>query len=756
MKDDFYKSVMKEAPIGYACHRIIFEKSGTPYDYEYVDVNSSFEKLIGLRAEELIGRRFTEIFPRINELKLDYVQVFGDIAIHGGEKEIELYSDLRGRWYRIKVFSPEKNYFITFIQDTSKENEQTDELKNLAEVCEKTEFKYKSIAEEKDVWQKRLHEIANVLKLENDQQFQRIIENLPFSLNIINLDGVILYANSKCLELYEIDKSAIGTKTALQHWVDGAKQEAWIETLEKNGVINDFEMHLKTLNGKEFWSIGSGILIQYQSQSCVLTTQLDITERKRMESALKISEEKYRLLTEYSSDVIWVLNLARNRYIYVSPSIYYLTGYTPEEALEMTPDDILTQESLILVREKIKHDLTEFIPNPDNQKSYITEIRQKCKNGEVIWVEISSKFRFNEAGEIEIVGASRNVEERKRAEREVLYLSYHDQLTGLFNRRFHDEELKRMNIQRNMPLTLIVADVNGLKLTNDAFGHFAGDELLQRFSSILNKELRSEDVAARIGGDEFTVLLPKMDSVGAEKIVSKIKASIGNERTDHSRLSVSFGWATKETVSDDFDTLFMQAEDHMYHRKLLESARMKNETIHLAIRKLFERNSSEQQHSERVGKLCKEIGQAMELPKSALQELELLGRLHDIGKIGVPEEILNKRGKLNETEWLEIKRHPEIGYQILRSADQYVAIAESVLSHHERMDGTGYPRNLKSLEIPLPARILSIAEAYDSMIHSELYNSSTDQVNVIKELMANSGTQFDGEIVKTFIEKVLN
>jgi HD-GYP domain-containing protein (c-di-GMP phosphodiesterase class II) len=173
------------------------------------------------------------------------------------------------------------------------------------------------------------------------------------------------------------------------------------------------------------------------------------------------------------------------------------------------------------------------------------------------------------------------------------------------------------------------------------------------------------------------------------------------------------------------------------------------------MRKLFQKNNAEQPHSERVGKLCREIGKAMNLPENDLWELELLGRMHDIGKIGIQEEIINKLESLNETEWLEIKRHAEVGYQILRSADEYVHIAESVLAHHERADGKGYPRNLKLEDIPLPARILAVAEAYDVMMHGSLYKDSFHEADAVKELKDYSGTQFDSEIVKIFIEDVL-
>ncbi|MDD3169901.1 MAG: diguanylate cyclase [Eubacteriales bacterium] len=754
MKRDFYKSALKEAPIGYAFHRIICDENGEAYDYEYIDVNSSFSDFAGLEERSLIGHRFSECFPQLFELRREWIQLLGDIAVNGGIKEAEQYSEFLERWYRIKIFSPEKYYFIVYVLDTSRENEQSDELKSLVEIFEETEFKYRSISEEKDIWDRRLHEIADVLKLENDLQFQRIIESLPFSVTIVSLDGMLLYGNTKCLALYEMEENFIGTSSR-RFWADKEKLELWEQSLKSNNVVNDFEMHLQTTTGKELWAIGSGIIINYHDQEAILSTQIDITERKRIESALKISEEKYRLLTEFTSDVIWILNIKQKRFTYLSPSIYYLTGYTPEEAVQMSLENSITPESAMIVGEAIERDLHEFLENPGHPKSYRLEIRQNCKNGDIIWVEVSSKYRFNEEGDVEIVGVSRNIEERKKAEREVLYLSYHDQLTGLYNRRFYAEELQRMNFRHNLPITLVIADINGLKMTNDAFGHYAGDELLKKFTSILNKTLRPEDMAARIGGDEFVLLLPQTDSVSAERIVNQIKAGIRHSKSENAVLSVSFGWVVKEGIEDDFDLLFIQAEDNMYHTKLVESTDMKNETIRLAMRKLYQKNPAEQHHSKRVGKLCRAIGAAMGLTEGELLELELLGRMHDIGKIGVQGEILNKMTRLNETEWLEIKRHPEVGYQILRSADEYVQIAESVLSHHERMDGKGYPRSLKREDIPLQARILAVAEAYDVMRNGDLYKVPIGEAEARKELAAHSGIQFDSEIVAVFIERVL-
>ena len=351
---------------------------------------------------------------------------------------------------------------------------------------------------------------------------------------------------------------------------------------------------------------------------------------------------------------------------------------------------------------------------------------------------------------------ARDISERKQMEHKLEYLSYHDQLTGLYNRRFFEEELSRLDVERSLPLTIIMADVNGLKLVNDSFGHAIGDELLKKVVEVIIKGCRTEDIVARLAGDEFVILLPKTDIYEAEQIVKRIKALASKEKVGSVDISISFGYETKNDKEEKIQDILKKAEDHMYKKKLFESPSMRGKTISAIISTLNEKNKREEQHSHRVSILCESMGKALGLPEDEIKELKTVGLLHDIGKIAIEENILNKQGKLTDEEWEEIKRHPEIGYRILSTVNDMSEMAEYVLAHHERLNGMGYPKGLKGEEIPLQSRIITIADSYDAMISERSYRNALPEEVAIEELKINAGIQFDTELIRIFIEKVLN
>ncbi len=339
---------------------------------------------------------------------------------------------------------------------------------------------------------------------------------------------------------------------------------------------------------------------------------------------------------------------------------------------------------------------------------------------------------------------------------EVKELSYADQLTGLYNRRFFEEELKRLDTLRNLPLSLVMVDVNGLKLTNDAFGHEAGDQLLQKVAQVLKEECRADDIIARIGGDEFVILLPKTDHLQVAILGDRLIEAIHKKKIRNLPVSASFGWETKANEKEDIASVFKRAEDYMYSKKAYKKDDQRQQSLQIIIDTLFNKESRERDHARRVSKISVAIGSALGLSEAEIKELKVAGEYHDIGKIAIHSDILNKRGPLTDYEWKEIKRHPELSYNILSSVNEYGPIAEIVLYHHERWDGKGYPGGLRGEEIPLQSRIIMVADAYDAMTDDRPYRKALSKEETVLQLKKGAGSQFDPEIVEVFLKKVLS
>ncbi|MCF7930208.1 MAG: diguanylate cyclase [Acholeplasmataceae bacterium] len=346
---------------------------------------------------------------------------------------------------------------------------------------------------------------------------------------------------------------------------------------------------------------------------------------------------------------------------------------------------------------------------------------------------------------------SEDVTENYLHELSILHLSYRDHLTNLYNRRYYTEELARLDHDKYLPLSIVIADINGLKIMNDAFGHQMGDQLLIKVANIFVETFKKESRVTRIGGDEFIILMPNTTTENAHSQIEMLRNRLEEEKIMDMAISVSFGIATKNE-DEPIEEIIKAAEDDMYTHKLFEINSHRNETIKTIINTLHEKNPREELHSERVSSICNLIGKALNMSIDDLKLLTLISQLHDIGKIGIDDSILNKPGKLTDKEWESIKKHPEIGYRILSTAPEYSEIAQDILSHHERYDGKGYPRGLKADDIPLRARIISIADAYDAMISERPYRKALTHNQAIEEIKINAGSQFDPAIAKIFIE----
>lgn len=351
---------------------------------------------------------------------------------------------------------------------------------------------------------------------------------------------------------------------------------------------------------------------------------------------------------------------------------------------------------------------------------------------------------------IGVVGVARNITERKRYEEQLKIMSNHDQLTGLYNRGFLEREIGQLDVPGNLPISIITGDLNGLKLINDVFGHHKGDQMLIKIAEIIKKSCRKEDLVARWGGDEFVVVLLQTGMETAAKIGLLIREKSGFQKIGPVQLSIALGCATKNSANENIWQVLKEASDKMYRDKIRQIPEYKKEITSSLRTVLFEKSTETEEHAMRLIKMCRKIGESMGLGPQQLDRLEQLAVLHDIGKVAIEEGVLLKPGPLTGDEWGQMEKHPEIGYRFARGVPELYPIAEDILSHHERWDGKGYPQGLQKKEIPLLARILAVADAFDAMTNDRIYRQAISREEALKIIIKNAGKQFDPEVVDVF------
>ncbi len=469
----------------------------------------------------------------------------------------------------------------------------------------------------------------------------------------------------------------------------------------------------------------------------------NVLERKRTEEALAQSEERYRSLFENSTDGIYRSTLEGN-YIDANPALVKMLGYSSKD--ELLSINIPNQ---LYISKKDR-------PSPGKREKPF-EARFKKKDESKIWAEVSSRVVYDEAGNLfGYEGTVRDITERKEAEKKIKYMTFHDSLTGLYNRGYFEEELKRLDTERQLPLSLIVGDVDMLKVVNDIFGHDEGDKLLKKISKIIKDCCRKEDIVARWGGDEFFIILPKTNEKAVLKIVKRIRNNCAKDKTFIIPLSISLGFSVKDNVLQNIQEKIIEAEDKMYNEKLFAKRSADGYALALLKNVILKKGFETKEHVAYIQNLALKTGTAIGLDSVELDKLVLLATFRNIGKLAIPDKKLNKESRLTKKELDIIKNYPEKGYRIALLFPETADIAEYILHQHERWDGTGYPEKLKGEEIPLLSRIIAIIGAYDAVVHNRRHKETAGKKEAIEELKRCSGTQFDSKLVEKFIQVLEN
>ena len=470
---------------------------------------------------------------------------------------------------------------------------------------------------------------------------------------------------------------------------------------------------------------------------------IDVTRRKQAEIAMQ-EEKEWLAVTLRSIGEGVIATDVNNRVIFLNQIASDILGWSEDAAVGKSLIDLLheTQEQSSQEEEYLEQGLPEI-----SDQSFTI-----MRDGQRRIISNSASYIHDENGEIKgMVMVLRDITDRHRAEQEVYYLSFHDTLTGLHNRAYVDQILPSFDDERALPLSMILADLNGLKLTNDVFGHQAGDRLLVRLAEIIRSSCRQEDVVVRWGGDEFLIILPHTSYQAAEKVCERIREKCRQAGRDPIEISCAMGVATRNTLNRDIATLFSSAEDRMYTSKLQEGPQAHQMILQGIIDTLNQRFVYRQDHCNRLQELAVQMSAVLQLDARTKQQLLDLILYHDIGHIILSPELIQRGEDLTAEEWEAYEKHAEAGYRIASCMATLRPIADLILSHHEHWDGSGYPRGLAGEEIPFVVRIFSVLDAYDIMTRDTFAKPAMSSQEALYQIRVGAGKKFDPYVVRAFL-----
>jgi len=476
----------------------------------------------------------------------------------------------------------------------------------------------------------------------------------------------------------------------------------------------------------------------------------DVTARRQAEQTLRESEQRYREILETTEEGFYEVDL-QGTIIACNRAATNLLGYRETEIIGMS------YKALFKDPEAVYHEFNQAFKTGRSKFSVV--MAMLSKDGSAVTADLSLSLTYDKQGHITgFRGMGRNITERVKMEKHLKHLSLHDQLTSLYNRAYFENELARLDRSREHPIAVISVDLDGLKLINDTLGHAEGDRYLQEGAEALKNALRASDILARIGGDEFVLLLPRTTQETAEELINRIRRQVRTQNQEKTGipLSISIGLAVSEASKHSLEDTYKQADAAMYRDKLIRGKEARSAIIAYLLTMLYGRSDLGEGTAELVQELSLQLGKDLNLSAESMADLQLLSRVYDLGKVNLPEQVTHsnqqkKTGELTEAEREAIRCHPEAGYRIASASPELSGVADLILRHHEHYDGSGYPLGLKGQEIPIECRILAIVTAYSAMISPRACATKMEKGEALAEIKRCASTQFDPKLVEIFM-----
>lgn len=704
-------------------------------DFNFTYMSPSIKNVLGYDVDDLVGKNITEV---MSEENINKAKALYDVAIINQNRESWLIdiNQMHKAGHMVMM-----EYIVRFLKDAN------DNITSMMGVG-------RDITE----WM-----VAEQKLRESKERLTLLLNSTAEGIFGVDQNGIITFVNKACLDVLGYDDifDLVNKHVKVIMGIDN-DEEFFLERFKKvfAGITHQHEVdQFVRKDGSSFvaeyyiypQTINSKIV------GCVITF-FDITEKIKIENELYEAERSKSVLIANIPGLVYRCSYDEHYTMsFVSDGSYDLTGYFPDQLIgnrDISFNDIIVPK----YRKRIRDRLDAIIGKDEIFKE---EYEIICADGSTKWVLEQAQFIYDDNGEVlALEGMLIDISDQKKKQAEIEYLSQYDSLTGLRNRFSYDRAKDKYLSEEYLPVSMIVGDINGLKLINDAFGHNEGDRMIIETARLLSEVMGSRDLVYRTSGDEFTIFLPNTDSKAAYEKLKEIMDHVNEYNltiyNDLFRINLALGFATLENLDADFKDVARVAEEYMYKRKLNDRKSSYSTIISYIKSTMYERSQVTEEHAERLKEYSNMLGLALNLSQVELDELALVSTLHDIGKVGIDDRILKKPEPLTDEEWAEMKRHPEIGYRICMASPELMSIAPYVLSHHERWDGTGYPAGLKGEEIPLLARIISIVDAYDAMTEDRVYRKKLSKEEALAEIEKNAGTQFDPKLAKLFAKLMRN